>query len=79
MIYNYPEDYSYEDYCHDGNTECYDYVEVSFGSYNEKFCGSEVPGPITSTDNTMTVKFYSDDTLNYSGFRAQWGGMYSIA
>ena len=72
MIYQYPEDYSYEDYCHEGNTECYDYVEVSFGSYNEKFCGSEVPGPITSTDNTMTVRFFSDDANHLRGFYATW-------
>ena len=77
MIYNYPGDYSYEDYCNEGNTECYDYVEVSFGSYNEKFCGSEVPGPITSTDNTMTVKFHSDGQRNEQGpssikFSATW-------
>ena len=72
MIYNYPEDYNYEDYCHEGNTECSDYVEVSYGSFNEKFCGSEVPGPITSTDNTMTVKFHSDDATHSRGFSATW-------
>ena len=74
MIYNYPDDYDL-DYCSEDNTECYDYVEVSFGSYNEKFCGSEVPDPITSTDNTMTVRFFSDGSLNYPGFSAMWGSV----
>ena len=64
------EYYYYEDYyC---SEECLDYVEVSFGSYNEKFCGSEFPGTITSTDNTMTVKFYSDYSVDYQGFSANW-------
>ena len=58
---------------------CYDYVEVSYPGYSEQFCGSSIPGPFTSTDNTMMVKFFSDDSLNYSGFRAMWGGMYSKA
>ena len=75
-IYAYPE-YFDEDYCDTSNSECRDYVEVSFGSYNEKFCGSEVPGPITSTDNTMTVKFHSDGQRNDRGpssikFSAIW-------
>ena len=75
-IYAYPE-YFDEDYCDTSNSECRDYVEVSFGSYNEKFCGSEVPGPITSTDNTMTVKFHSDGERNEKGpssikFSATW-------
>ena len=51
---------------------CYDYVEVSYGGYSEQFCGSSIPGPFTSTDNTMTVKFHSDGSLNYPGFSAQW-------
>ena len=51
---------------------CYDYVEVSYGGYSEQFCGSSIPGPFTSTDNTMTVRFFSDGSLNYPGFRAYW-------
>ena len=66
-----------DEYCNEENTQCHDYVEVSFGSFNEKFCGSEVPGPITSTDNTMTVKFHSDGERNDKGpssvkFSATW-------
>ena len=54
---------------------CYDYVEVSYPGYSEQFCGSSIPGPFTSSDNTMTVKFFSDDSLNYPGFRALWGSV----
>ena len=51
---------------------CYDYVEVSYAGYTDQFCGSSIPGPFTSTDNTMTVKFHSDGSLNYPGFSAHW-------
>ena len=44
---------------------CWDYVEVNHGTVSEKFCGNTVPGPITSTGNTMTVRFYSDSIFNF--------------
>ena len=53
---------------------CWDYVEVNHGTVAEQFCGDTVPGPITSTGNTMTVRFYSDDLFNFPGFRASCRG-----
>ena len=66
-----------------------DWVEVSYGSYNEKVCGhvngfayyngsgdylgSSIPGPFTSTGPTMTVRMHSDDAGTRTGFRALWG------
>ena len=67
----------------------YDWVEVSYGSYSQKFCGpnsngeyyngngdnlgSSIPGPFTSTGLTMTVKMHTDGSVNWTGFRAVWG------
>ena len=57
--------------------KCYcDYVEVldSDGSQLFKECNSEIPSPLTSTGNTMTVRFYSDSIFNFPGFRASCRG-----
>ena len=35
-------------------------------------CGNEVPSPITSNGNTMTVIFSSDYSENMKGFSADW-------
>ena len=35
-------------------------MEVSFDGYSEKFCGDSIPPSITSSGNSMTVKFFSD-------------------
>ena len=50
----------------------YDYVEVSFDGYSEKFCGDSIPPSITSSGNSMTVKFISDSDYDYDGFSAVW-------
>ena len=50
----------------------YDYVEVSFDGYSEKFCGDSIPPSITSSGNSMTVKFFSDDYYYDDGFSADW-------
>ena len=50
----------------------YDYVQVSFGSTKQKYCGSTKPGPITSSGKKMTVLFHSDYSENYKGFSAVW-------
>ena len=49
----------------------FDYVEVSYGNFSEKYCGLSVPGPFIS-NTTITVKFNSDDFYNETGFRAMW-------
>ena len=49
----------------------FDYVEISFGNFNEKYCGTSLPGPFIS-NTTITVKFQSDNFYNMTGFRAMW-------
>ena len=49
----------------------YDYVEVSFGDYSERFCDAQVPGPFSSTD-TITVKVHTDYSVTETGFSAVW-------
>ena len=57
----------------EGHSSCrYDYVKVSHGSVEEKYCGSSKPDPIISSGNTMTVLFHSDQSVNGNGFRAIW-------
>ena len=49
-----------------------DYVKVSFGSDEQKYCGSNKPSPIISSDNWMMVTFHSDDEEVRNGFNATW-------
>ena len=55
----------------------YDYVEVSYGSYSERFCGGEnggyLPGPFTTCGgSSITIRFHSDGGVTRPGFRAEW-------
>lgn len=57
--------------------ECeYDYVEVTGGAgYNKpygRFCGRELPDAITSDSNSLQVKFNSDDSVQSTGFQAEY-------
>ena len=53
--------------------ECYyDYVSISYGSVEEIYCGSDMPGPIVSSGNTMTVVFVCDSVFQFTGFKATW-------
>ena len=69
-------DYEYNDYTYEYSYECtcvYDYVEVSYGSHSEKFCGDIVPETITSCGgSSIVIKFHSDSDITGAGFRAQW-------
>ena len=63
----------------ESKTECgdcyYDYVSISYGSVEEKYCGylaEDMPDPIISSGNTMTVVFVTDSTVQYKGFKATW-------
>ena len=58
----------------EAHPECrYDYVKVSFGSDEQKYCGSNKPSPIISSDNRMTVIFRSDEIDDHNnGFKATW-------
>ena len=49
----------------------FDYVEISFGNFIEKYCGASLPGPFVS-NTTIIVKFHSDDYYNMTGFSAVW-------
>lgn len=50
----------------------YDYVMVSFGSFSEKYCGGRAPGPIVSSGRTMRVTFFTDGSVQNTGFNAVW-------
>merc|ERR1712106_208526 len=53
----------------------YDYVEVNDSNgqtIGKKLCGTTKPEPITSTGNSMTVKFVSDYYDTRKGFVANW-------
>ena len=66
----------------------YDYVEVSFGTFKEKYCGpnssgfyyngngdnigTSLPGPFISTGKTMKVRFRTDAYVTGTGFKADW-------
>lgn len=56
----------------------YDRLEIRNGlhGYSEllnKFCGSNFPNEVTSTDRYLWLKFSSDDSIEYTGFK----GVYS--
>ncbi|XP_011674328.1 uncharacterized protein LOC586495 [Strongylocentrotus purpuratus] len=42
------------------------------GPYLAKVCGTTIPAPITSTKNSMFVRFISDSSVNRRGFKATY-------
>ncbi|KAF7262595.1 hypothetical protein EG68_00126 [Paragonimus skrjabini miyazakii] len=57
------------------DTCVYDYLEIRDGLTEsapllKKLCGSQLPAPIKSTNNVMTVKFVSDSSVEKQGFTA---------
>jgi len=56
----------------DHSTCSYDFVQISFGSDEEKYCGSDVPSPVISSGNTMDITFHSDHSKRRTGFKATW-------
>ncbi|KAK0142000.1 Bone morphogenetic protein 1 [Merluccius polli] len=63
----------------ESNDVCkYDYVEVASGlspsdaRLHGRFCGSDMPGVITSQLNNMRVEFKSDNTVSKTGFMAHF-------
>ena len=52
------------------NDECVDYVKISNGTNSQKFCGSYIPGPFTSTGGNVTLEFKTDSSGNEGGFEA---------
>ena len=49
----------------------YDYVVVSYVSFRQRFCGTSIPGPFTST-GSITVTFHTDNNKRKTGFIALW-------
>ena len=72
----YGSDYRFKDMSRNTKSDCgeclYDYVQISYGSVEEKYCGSDLPEPIISSGNTMTVTFVSDGSVEFTGFSATW-------
>ncbi|KAL3836256.1 hypothetical protein ACJMK2_021695 [Sinanodonta woodiana] len=55
----------------------YDYVEVRDGADETapllgRYCGNQIPATLTTTQNSLFVKFRSDISVASSGFRATW-------
>lgn len=53
----------------------YDHLEIRDGQYGysnllAKICGHDFPKDIVSTDRYIYLRFFSDDSIEYSGFRA---------
>jgi neuropilin and tolloid-like protein len=53
----------------------YDFLEVRDGAHGyspfmSRFCGRSFPPVITSSDRYLWLRFNTDDTVEYSGFRA---------
>ena len=52
----------------------YDWLNVHDGDssgsklISSKLCGDDIPSPMNSTGNSMTLVFHSDDHYNYKGF-----------
>lgn len=57
-------------------TNCeYDFLEVRDGAFGystliDKLCGPDFPRDIISSDRFLFLRFVSDDSIQYSGFRA---------
>ena len=65
--------FTFESFALEAQSSCeYDYVQISYGSFEEKYCGSSKPRSLISSGNSMTVVFHSDDTNNGNGFKATW-------
>ena len=64
---------TFESFDLEAHSSCkYDFVQISFGSVEQKYCGSNKPTPIISSGNTMTVLFHTDGSVNGNGFKATW-------
>ena len=64
---------TFDEFSIENHASCvYDSVSVQYGTFSQKYCGTTAPSPITSTGNTMTVKFASDSSVTDKGFSAVW-------
>ncbi|XP_026057290.1 cubilin-like [Carassius auratus] len=68
------------DFFLEGFSSCgFDYLEIRDGGYETspligKYCGTSGPPIIVSHSNRLWLKFRSDHSLTYRGFRAHWDG-----
>eukprot|EP00794_Sanderia_malayensis_P003246 gene3246-3727_t len=56
---------------------CYDFVEIREGPYPTsplygRYCGTKGPGSLTSTGQSLFIRFHSDATINATGFAASF-------
>ena len=63
----------------EGGNKCkYDYLEVSNGKTRDsanqiaKLCGTELPKPITSGGPHLFLKFHSDSSMAFKGFKLRF-------
>ena len=63
----------------EGSNECkYDYLEVSNGQTTDsanqvaKLCGTELPKPITTSGPHLFLKFRSDSSMAFKGFKLKF-------
>ena len=47
-----------------------DFVEINDGILSQKYCGSSIPEPTTSTGTDIVVKFSSGQGIGSTGFLA---------
>ena len=45
-----------------------DYLEINDGSSTQSYCGATIPGPFSSNNTNMTVKFHTSDVYTGSVF-----------
>ena len=48
------------------------FLQVFTGSSSQKYCGKKKPFLLTSSGNTMKIKFVSDGSVTDKGFYAKW-------
>ena len=54
---------------------CIFFLQILDGENNAqllKRCGNEIPEPVTSTSNSIIVKFKTDSSVQASGFLLNW-------
>merc|ERR1719419_707808 len=66
----------------EANPQCsYDWVQVIDGDGSvllDKTCGDSKPAKLTSKTKSITVKFHSDNSEQFSGFRAEYEAVSSV-
>ncbi|CAD1477837.1 unnamed protein product, partial [Heterotrigona itama] len=67
-----------KDFHLEAHTTClFDYLEIRNGGYETspllgRFCGTDIPTEIFSQTNQIYLKFVSDLTRSFAGFRIEW-------